>query len=257
MWVMKAPAFQFYPKQWLGDDKVMLMDWDARAMHLHLMCVAWQQEDPCSLPDDDDLLRKWVGNPKDWQRIKTQVFRAWKLENSRWIQLGLLREYEKQSKFSESRKSNAFKRWDKIDKKESNASAMQVQCTADALQSSSSFTTTKNNPPTPRKNRGVTYTDDFLTFWNTYPKKVGKDAAWRAWKARNGTRPALADLVTAISKQTQSDQWQKENGQFIPNPATWLNQGRWADEIDTPEGSIDAWARKKQAEMEAEKNGTV
>jgi hypothetical protein len=112
----------------------------------------------------------------------------------------------------------------------------------------------KNTPPTPRK-RGMVYADDFLTFWKTYPKKVGKDAAWRAWKGRTGTRPPLAELVSAIERQAQSDQWQKENGQFIPNPATWLNQGRWADEVGE-ESSIDAWARKKQAEMEAS-GGTV
>ena len=24
----------------------------------------------------------------------------------------------------------------------------------------------------------------------------------------------------------------KDNGQYIPNPATWLNQGRWEDELE-------------------------
>jgi len=140
---MKAPAFQFYPKQWLGDDKVMLMDWDARAMHLHFMCIAWQQDNPCTLPDDDELLRRWVGNPRDWPRLKKQIFRAWKLENNLWIQVGLLREHEKQSKFSESRKLNASKRWEKVERKSNDASAMQVQCTGDALQSSITSTITK------------------------------------------------------------------------------------------------------------------
>jgi hypothetical protein len=97
----------------------------------------------------------------------------------------------------------------------------------------------------------MVYADDFLKFWEAYPKKIGKDAALRAWKARAGTRPALAVLVSAIERQAQSDQWQKENGQFIPNPSTWLNQGRWADEINSGVGSIDAWARKKQVELEA------
>lgn len=27
----------------------------------------------------------------------------------------------------------------------------------------------------------------------------------------------------------QNEQWRKDNGQYIPNPATWLNQGRWDD----------------------------
>ena len=33
-----------------------------------------------------------------------------------------------------------------------------------------------------------------------------------------------------------SAQWQRDNGQYIPHPATWLNQGRWDDEL-TPAGA--------------------
>lgn len=131
---MKSPAFQFYVKQWLGDDKVMLMDWDARGMHLHYMCIAWQMQPPCTLPDDDEMLCKWVGNPSDWDRLKKQIFRAWKLQNGVWLQEGLLREFEKQQKFSESRKKNAEARWDK-------ERSMQVQSKCNALQSSSSSST--------------------------------------------------------------------------------------------------------------------
>lgn len=95
------------------------------------------------------------------------------------------------------------------------------------------------------------YSTEFLTFYESYPRKKAPDAAWKAWKNRNGDRPALDILLKAIENQKKSDQWQREGGQFIPHPATWLNQGRWADEVSEPEGDLDAWARKKQAEMEA------
>lgn len=71
---------------------------------------------------------------------------------------------------------------------------------------------------------------EFEQFWLSYPKKVGKKDAKRAWvKARD--RPPLVDLILALNRQKESLQWQKENGQFIPNPSTWLNQGRWADQL--------------------------
>jgi hypothetical protein len=38
-------------------------------------------------------------------------------------------------------------------------------------------------------------------------------------------------MLSAIAKQKNTDQWKKDNGQYIPAPATWLNQGRWQDEI--------------------------
>jgi len=36
-------------------------------------------------------------------------------------------------------------------------------------------------------------------------------------------------LIDAVNSQKNSEQWRKDNGQYIPNPATWLNQGRWDD----------------------------
>jgi hypothetical protein len=39
-------------------------------------------------------------------------------------------------------------------------------------------------------------------------------------------------MVNIIETHKKSSQWQKENGQYIPNPATWLNQRRWDDELN-------------------------
>jgi hypothetical protein len=67
----------------------------------------------------------------------------------------------------------------------------------------------------------------FGEFWQAYPKKVGKDAAYKSWvkvKAR------IDDVMPALTWQKESDQWQRNDGQYIPNPATYLNQGRWQDE---------------------------
>jgi hypothetical protein len=74
-----------------------------------------------------------------------------------------------------------------------------------------------------RKN-ALDFTPDFLEFWKTYPKKTGKDEAFKSWKKKN---PRLDDVMFALSWQINSSQWQKG---FIPNPATYINQGRWQDE---------------------------
>jgi len=81
--------------------------------------------------------------------------------------------------------------------------------------------------------------DPFETFWNVYPKKVGKEAAREAFS--KCTQP-LDLLVNAIEKQKQSVQWNKENGRYIPNPATWLSQGRWSDEVEAVVGKATATA---------------
>lgn len=70
----------------------------------------------------------------------------------------------------------------------------------------------------------------FAEFYAAYPRKVGKDAAWRAWQKRRPDSELLSVMVAAIAQQKNSRQWTRDGGQFVPNPATWLNQGRWQDE---------------------------
>ena len=70
----------------------------------------------------------------------------------------------------------------------------------------------------------------FIDFWTAYPKKVGKIDAERAWsKAKD--KPDIETILKSIADHIKSEQWQKDNGQFIPNPATFINQGRWYDEF--------------------------
>ena len=70
----------------------------------------------------------------------------------------------------------------------------------------------------------------FEKFWSVYPKKVGKEAARKAFAK---VKAPVDTLISAVEAQKSSAQWTKDNGQYIPNPATWLNQGRWEDVLDT------------------------
>lgn len=85
-------------------------------------------------------------------------------------------------------------------------------------------------------------TERFERFWLAYPKKVGKDAARKAFDKRKPDEGLLAAMLSTLAVQVNSQQWTRDGGQFIPHPATWLNQGRWQDEVkagddggDTPE----------------------
>lgn len=70
----------------------------------------------------------------------------------------------------------------------------------------------------------------FEIFWRSYPKKVGKGAAETVFKRIKPDDALLTTMLNAISKAKTSPQWTKDGGQYIPNPATWLNQRRWEDE---------------------------
>ena len=103
-----------------------------------------------------------------------------------------------------------------------------------APESSLTTTFTKNNlTPTPKTSRINPLDDGFEEFWNQYPKKVGKTVAHAAWKKQ---KVNIDKVLNTLQWQVNSDQWQKADGQFIPNPTTYINQGRWHDE--PPRASI-------------------
>lgn len=83
------------------------------------------------------------------------------------------------------------------------------------------------NNQQPITNNHIDISSDFETFWQEYPKKVGKEAARKSW---NKIRPNLQDVLKTLAWQKQSKQWFEKGGQFIPNASTYLNQHRFLDE---------------------------
>ena len=71
----------------------------------------------------------------------------------------------------------------------------------------------------------------FVEFWKAYPSKVGKGAAEAAWRKApiNGHLP---EVLAAIEAQRHSKKWTADGGKYIPNPATWINQRRWEDQLE-------------------------
>lgn len=88
----------------------------------------------------------------------------------------------------------------------------------------------------------------FDKFWAEYPRKVGKVDARKAFAK---VEVPVDDLIAAVKKQKESSQWTSDGGQYIPNPSTWLNQGRWEDELpELVEKGIPKGASGKLGEAE-------
>jgi hypothetical protein len=106
-------------------------------------------------------------------------------------------------------------------------------------QPSTNHQPTINQPPTTNKhnkhnkhNRNTPlYPPAFMEFWSAYPNRVGKGAALKAWQ-RAAELPDVSLLIAAVQRAAQTQQWLRDNGQYIPHPATWLNQRRWEDQPD-------------------------
>jgi len=81
----------------------------------------------------------------------------------------------------------------------------------------------------------------FELLWKEYPRKVGKGKAIKAFNQElkskdNGyTDESFTDmLIKAVKAVKASEQW--KDIRYIPHPATWLNEQRWLDEVNTPSG---------------------
>ena len=78
--------------------------------------------------------------------------------------------------------------------------------------------------------------EGFNKFWSAYPKKRNKGKAEEAFKKAmksclGSKEEFLQSILAAVARAEKSADWQKDNGQYIPYPATWLNAKGWEDEI--------------------------
>jgi hypothetical protein len=107
---------------------------------------------------------------------------------------------------------------------------------ANGASTSQSVTPTPPRPdPTTTKTpaaKAASEPDGFAEFWQACPRKIGKTAAAKAYaKALQSTTPEviLHGIVAAAGEWKAA----RTEERFVPHPATWLNQGRWADEHPT------------------------
>ncbi|MFC1613887.1 hypothetical protein ACFL5K_01150 [Gemmatimonadota bacterium] len=73
----------------------------------------------------------------------------------------------------------------------------------------------------------------FEIFFEAYPKRVGRKQALRAWNKLRLSDEQVSDILQAIDKQ-KTWRMNAKPGEFRPewpDPATWLNNNRWEDEI--------------------------
>lgn len=79
----------------------------------------------------------------------------------------------------------------------------------------------------------------FNEFWSAYPKKVNKKGCYKAFCKIKNLKDELPLIMEALERFKNSKGWQKDNGQFIPHPTTFINQERWKDEhIETREDKL-------------------
>jgi hypothetical protein len=88
----------------------------------------------------------------------------------------------------------------------------------------------KQKPKPKPVTASVTYSDDFLKWYEKYPNKVNRKKAFEAWGKVN--RPSLEILLQKLNEQIQGKQEMEQGKMFVPDwphPTTYLNGERWED----------------------------
>jgi hypothetical protein len=70
----------------------------------------------------------------------------------------------------------------------------------------------------------------FNEFWKLYPRKISKRLAEKSWSKL--TPQEQSDALEALPNHLEYWKIKNTETEYIPHPATWLNQGRWEDELD-------------------------
>jgi uncharacterized protein YdaU (DUF1376 family) len=210
------------------------LTWLEDAAYRRLLDVYYVKE--CPLPEDSRAIYRLVcaSSSEEREAVDTVLSEFFSLTENGWSHSRCDAEISVMQDKKDKASQSAQARWRNAKdtdgalpvQSERNTNAMRTHANDDANACETTCEGNATNTNTNTNKKPTREPDGFAEFWSAYPKKVGKGAAETAWRK---LRPASAVCVAAVESAKRSDQWRKDNGQFIPNPATWLNQRRWED----------------------------
>jgi uncharacterized protein YdaU (DUF1376 family) len=227
-------SLPFMPMYW-GDywrDTGHLSD-EEHVAYLKLISHYWQHE---SLPDDDARLARIAGRgQQEWQAMRGTL-QAFFVDG--WKHNRIEKELVKQKAVRQVSVDRATKaanaRWNAP----SIPQASSEQCSTNANQNHSHNHIQNNNHNHNKIIKRSTSLADFDRFWSCYPKRVGKGSAEKAWQ--KALSIASADEIISV---VEVYPW-GDDKQFIPHPATWLNQKRWQDDLTASKSRLESQAER-------------
>ena len=77
----------------------------------------------------------------------------------------------------------------------------------------------------------------FEDFWRIYPRRVARKDAMKAWARIKAAE--YPKILGAVVRARCTDQWQRDDGRFIPYPASYLRGERWTDELEVEIEPVD------------------
>ena len=233
----KAPAFQFYVKDWLSDPQLRMASFSTRGIWIDLLCFMWGAPERGKLKTNYEKLSKMLGASngdldlffKEGVELEFCDISVTGSEKSQSghadVTIINRRMYREDNDRRNARLRKQRQREKEVEKEMSRES--HGTCHAEITPLSPSPTAS-----------ALLYKEDFEQFWKAYPLKEGKEYCYKVWNdpKKKKRRPKLKTLIEKINEQKKSRKWTKDGGQYIPRPSTWLNQGCWDDILPMADG---------------------
>ena len=244
---MKSPAFQWYPTDYFGSQRVQMMTLEEEGAYLRLLFSCWQHG---SIPADPSQAARLIGKGASTTLATTvlTMFQA-SAEQGRMIHDRLERERSKQAEWRAKSSEGGKKSAEMREKAKGASTTVQpplqpnTQPTGNSsvfrLPSSDSVSISEHPKPSP----AATDPTPAEVIYGLYPKKVAKKAALKAIATalKFRTMAQLSDSVLAYAMATSD--WPAKDRRFIPNPASWFNDGHYDDDRSE-------WAPKESGKNE-------
>lgn len=231
----KSPAFQFYPGDWLGSMKIMLMKPEHEGAYIRLLAIAWGNDD-CGLPDNDDELAVLSRLGEGWLKGGSVVVRkCFFSEGGRLYNKRLLEEREKQKAWREKSSSGGVKSG-KVRRAKKLALAKGGSQMVGTKREPNTNTTTTSSSSSSKENSTSDFVSEFFTV-----KAEDHNKYCAAYQNIEPVfeYPKMVAWLTANPSKAKKKQW----GRFVNN---WLStQQKQYEEKNPPESK--EWRGSKGA----------
>jgi len=223
----KAPAFQFYVRDWLSDPELQSASCSSRGIWINALCYMWEARERGKLEGSVQSFARLLNcTEEEFQRFldESQLYHFDELEinlNGKVTLTNRRMQREDKKRFYHNKRQDRYRQRHIINIGDAKSDAEMTPC--------SSSSSSKNKE----------YSSFFLQFWKIYPKKnCSKKSAFSEWeKARkNSTLPDITVLLEALNKQIAHKKALLEAGQFCPewpDAERWIKKSRWEDEMET------------------------
>ena len=200
-----------------------------------LLMDYWKNGRP---PDDDEVLAQITKmTPDAWGNARRILLAYFQIEDGHWVQKRIEKELidsktRKETAVAKA-KAGASARWKKENDASSIAQAIPDTMLDPMLENASSPSPSPSPsslslPLTSNKTTKNIYSSDFEEFWQDYPKREGKAAAFKEWK-RIAPDKELQEKITEGVLEYRKSRKVKEG--FIKDCVNWLKGKHWEDEI--------------------------